>query len=437
MRPTHRFSGEIFKSSVFWMLIFSFLLKTFFLFFFSPPFRLWEDHTIALNILSTGNFYIDIDGAVNHSFQFPVYPTILSVLYLVFGCHPIVACLYNNFINLLTGFVLAGLLKEFLACLNLSFLSEKKRKSVIRLTVFAYILHPAINFYTLCNVHPFIQNMFFLLLATSMGLRLAKRVSSPQTPDRKHTLVFGLVLGLAILDRGTALFSILPFTLVLFFRKGLTKTISQLALILPLAVAVCLPWILHNYATDKITGLESAAGKDMLKGLLKNSEGSNYLSDGSFYSEAFSKAEMDHIGRLTAGQQNTYYMQRVRDIWKTHPGFAIKMYLIKLKNFWWFRTRAGNEQSQRIQKLVPLYKSFYLIVLLLVLASFYYLRGKVLILLSVPMALSLLQAAFYVETRHRIIIEPLLIFIALLALTCIFSRTRMPFLPEKNSNFTD
>jgi len=53
--------------------------------------------------------------------------------------------------------------------------------------------------------------------------------------------------------------------------------------------------------------------------------------------------------------------------------------------------------------------------MMLLLAIYFVTRAKkgALFIFSVPLALSLAQAVFYVETRHRVIIEPILLFMAI------------------------
>ncbi len=398
------------------LLIIVFVLKIVYLLFFVHTIRVWEDQAIAENIIHTGNFFINMDGVNNHSFQFPIYPFIIASLYFIFGIHPIIACIYNVCLNIAAGFVFIALMKEIAYYFNLP--AQIKIKTTLLITLLVYLLHPAINFYTLYNVHPFMQNMFFLMLSTWLSFRCARKLSY------QNSLVFGFVLGLSILDRGTALMALIPFLLIVLDQKKIQTAIRHFFIIGFVSFLVCLPWMIHNYIKDDFVGLESSAGKDMVKGVLEGSEGSNYLSNGDNYYSAFTRAEMDAISKMSVDAQNNYYMDKVYAKWKTQPGFAVKMYLLKLKNFWWFRRSVGSEQSHRIQKIIPIYKTAYLVMIILLLASFYYIGKKSWILLSIPIAISLLQAAFYVETRHRILVEPILIFMAAITFQLVISQKR-------------
>ena len=172
----------------------------------------------------------------------------------------------------------------------------------------------------------------------------------------------------------------------------------------------CLPYFYRNYATDKVIGFTSAGGIDMYKGLLPHSEGSNYLYNGGNYYDELGRLDLE-AGKLeTPGAQNAFFMNKSVAVWQQHPLFALKMYALKLKNFWWFRTLAGNELSIKARRFVPWYQVVYFLLLVGMALSLLRWRGNMLLVLSPAIALSLLQACFYVETRHRILIEPLLIF---------------------------
>ena len=401
-----------------YILLVAFILKAFYLFFFVDHIRQWEDHDIAVNLVKTGSFFINMDGINSHSFQFPIYPFLVSLLYRLCGVQPIVACFFNLFINTACGFLFVRLVKEILAFLNIPHLSNAQTHIVVTISLLCYLIHPAINFYTLYNVHPFIENMFFLFLILYLSFRCAWELSF------KNTLLLGLALGVAMLDRGTALTGIIPFFIIAYKQDGLRKAVVHSVVICLTGLLICLSWIIHNYVKDDFIGLISSGGKDMYKGVLPNSDGSNYLNNGNNYYEAFSRHETDSVARISAGAQNHYYMSKIYTQAKNNPGFVVKMFFLKLKNFWWFRSGVGNEQSGRINRFVPAYKITYGIILLLQVASLLIIGKRMWVVLATPVALSVLQAAFYVETRHRIIIEPLLIFIAVtVVIALINSRT--------------
>ena len=43
--------------------------------------KIFEDHDMAINLYKTGEMFYENDGVINHSFQFPLYPFFLFILY--------------------------------------------------------------------------------------------------------------------------------------------------------------------------------------------------------------------------------------------------------------------------------------------------------------------------------------------------------------------
>ena len=58
--------------------------------------KIFEDHDMAINlIVKLEKCFTKNDGVINHSFQFPLYPFFLFILYCFFGVNLKVAIIFN------------------------------------------------------------------------------------------------------------------------------------------------------------------------------------------------------------------------------------------------------------------------------------------------------------------------------------------------------
>ena len=195
------------------ILLFIALIKAIFLFCFVDGIKLWEDHNIAVNLLNTGTFFYEYDGIINHTYQFPLYPFIVSLIYKAFGQNFHWVALFNLLISTATCFVLIKTFEHILKYFNSEILT-KYSQQIIYVSVFAFALHPAIAYYALYNVHPFSLNLFFFFLVLYYGLFISEQVSV------KLLLRYGLLMGIAMLDRATVITATIPFFLIVWKEKG-------------------------------------------------------------------------------------------------------------------------------------------------------------------------------------------------------------------------
>ncbi len=383
------------KSKIFYIALLSILCLKITVAFFIPDVQTWEDYVIAENILKYGDFFYFNDGTVNHSFQFPVYPVLLSIALAIYPA-PIAGII----LNILLSIIGCLLLKR-----NLTKLQKKKwitlSENNIRLLSLIPLLHPAFLYYELKNVHPFTHDFMMLNVGIATLLYLIDQKSS-------KPIEAGIFTGLAILGRGT--FIVFPFIAIaiLLYQKAYKKiSLSILGMLLMLA-----PWVIHNYISDDIAGLTSTNGKILWKGSLHNSEGGNYLLNGETYYSALSKDELLQIGKFSVKDQNDFFMEKYKNLLKEEPAHVISMFFIKLKNFWLLSDHIGKNYSEKVNSVWFIYRIFnFVLVMLLVIVL---IRSKQSLLLMLPfIALSILQCWFYFESRHRLLIEPWLIAILL------------------------
>jgi hypothetical protein len=394
------------------------LIKIGFLLAFNPAMEYYEDHDIAVNLMHTGEFYLDWDGVRNHTFQFPVYPFLISLLYSLFGIKTLAVSLFHILLNTLSAFMLAKIFSFFWRLFSLPPHFEQHKNVVIFGSVLLFCIHPGIAYYAIYKVHPFSLDLFMLLLP----LFLTSYYFSG--PNNWKLLLLFLCASLAVLTRATLLVSLLPFLTIIWRQRGLTRAVLAFSGLALTVSIVCAPWLFRNYQQDHILGFASLSGKELWKGSLQASEGSNYLVDGRDCYQILTKKEKDSLVQMTVAGQDAFYKDLYKKNLRTNPLRQVKLYFVKLKNFWLFRSLLGNEYGPRARYFLPFYVTGYLLILLLSLYGAYRIGRKSLFLFQIPVVLSLGQSLFYVETRHRMITEPLLIFIALLGCLFILCRER-------------
>ncbi len=392
------------------------LIKLLFLILFRPTLVFFEDQDIAVNLCRSNEFFIFWDGVKNHTFQFPVYPFLVSLIYKLFGIRPLFVAVFHVLLNAITALLLMDVFAFFLEEFKLPELMKRYSDKIIFVSTLLFLLHPGITHYALFKIHPFTMDLFMLVLPLYFTAKYMHK------PTRQNQIILFLAFGFAVLTRATLIVSVLPFAFLQFEKRGLKKTTGILTVLALTLFLMSAPWLYRNYQQDCIIGFASLTGKELYKGSLPDSEGSNYLDNGKDYTSLRTQGATDSLNALSVKGQDDYFKQLYFQNMKETPALQAKLYVLKLKNFWFFRSHIGNEYSGRVQKFIPLYEICYLIMLCLALFASLKIGRRSLLLLSIPILLSLMQSVFYVETRHRLIAEPLLFFLGIIGFCLLYLR---------------
>lgn len=398
------------KYIFFFIFVFSFL--TILRMIFDNPIHLWEDHDIALNLVNEGEFYYESDGARNHTFQFPIYSTCLAIIYSMTETSVFAVVIFNIFIHVSTSRILYFLFHLILGYLHPT-INQSKKDKVVFVALLFFLFHPVLLVYSFYHVHPLQLNIFSLFSGLYFSMRFA------MNPDKKNLVMAGSIIGICMLDRATVSLTLIPATIILWQNNGFIEAIKKMFLVTSISLLIVSPWLIRNYRMDGIIGFESSAAKNIWKGVLYDSDGSNYLLNGENYYSALTEEEKIGLGKMSPLEQRDFFNAKYKEILRNDPGHVVKMFFVKLKSFWWFRQGAGTEWGEW-KRYLPLYKILYGISLSLILYFLYKNFKNGILLMSFPLALSILQSYFYVETRHRIAIEPYLFFLSILSFFYIY-----------------
>jgi hypothetical protein len=378
---------------------------------FLPHPRAWEDSAMAINFMRTGSLFVSQYGVRNHSFLFPVYPLMIAGLYGIAGSQARLMTLFNVLLSGVTALVLAGLFPILVSRVDLEARLKGLRRCIVYISVLGFLLHPLINYYSMNNIHPFALYALTFYTLLFLGFRYFERGQKS-----RDLVLLGVATGANLLTRMTLVVSLVPFVLLSVADRGWSKALGRTATVISIGVLLSSPWLIRNYWVDGVVGYTSTTGEFLWRGSLKNSEGSSYLTDGRTYWTAISDEDSAKLSRMNVADQDRFFLREYLATVTNDPGHVFEMFLVKLRNFFWFRPLIANGYSTSIQRWVPLYKVVYGIVLILALLTVPLFGLRSLLVWGPIIGLGVLQSVFYVETRHRVLIEPLLIFLATLSI---------------------
>lgn len=402
------------RKKAFVSIVIGWLIIRITLLYFISNFTLFEVHDIAVNMVQSGEMKYSLHTQWNYNYQFPVYPSLLFVIYKTFGIIPKLSIILNCILHSLSAFAAFNVFNWFAKNCKIEVV-KIRAKTISLLASLGLLFHPLINYYTLMNIHPFSLDLFLMILSLLYMVRYLKNSTSA------NLILLGIAFGLTLLNRTTFIILIIPFFLSHIRTNPLITTLKKSFIVLLIGTIFLIPWLYRNYSIYNKLSLTSSVGQNLWLGIQEKTEGTANLPDGSSFYNLVPQYEWKIILRLNSEEQSDYFFEKYKRAFIDNPILLLKMYSIKLKHFWLFRTGLGTEYSTQIKSWIPFYKLIYIITLLL--AIYFIIKAKInaLVIFSIPFTLSLLHAIFYVETRHRIIIEPILLFMAICAIFILHS----------------
>lgn len=333
--------------------------------FYIQNLKLFEVHDIAVNMIEKGEMVYFLNGQMNYNYQFPVYPFFLYVVYQCFGILPKAGIILNLIFHSLAVLLSFRVFRWFTQ--NSSFdIIRKQANTISLLASLALLFHPLINYYTIMMIHSFSLNLFLLVLCLYYTTKYFN------TPNSKNLIFLSISYGLAVLDRTTAVVYIIPLLIYLISTQSFRLALPKIAFTLAMGLLFISPWIYRNYSIYHSISINSSLGQNLWLGVQPETSGSAYLLDNRTYYNLIPDSEWVMMSKLNAVQQSDYFQNKYVQIIQQHPSLFFKMYLIKLKNFWFFRDHIGTEYSPSIKRFIPLYFVAYSFVVLLVLFFVYY-----------------------------------------------------------------
>ena len=273
-------------------------------------------------------------------------------------------------------------------------------------------IHPGFVLYNSTKAHSLAFDALFFALALWQSFRLAERSTL------RRALVFGLIIGVGTLSRGTViLMGPLGGLWLLAQSPKESRMIIFRHLVLAglLAAVIIAPWTIRNSLIHhRFVFLISTESEDFWLGNNPNATGHTLIdAENTVFSTLPNEERLDLYRQPNEMAQADWFSRRSRAFVKAHPGEFLRLWAVKFFHFWWYAAQTGTKYPG---SWFYLYMIFYSA--LIILAAV----GVVRILQLGPPAthlgwlvgiflvgLSLLQSVYHVDGRHRWGIEPILI----------------------------
>jgi hypothetical protein len=378
---------------------------------FAVPER-WEYSAIAANLLAGRGAIYEYLGSTYYFYGSALYPALLAfVLWIGDQREWLVLPLH------------AGLFAA--TCLLIYRMAARTfGETEARVAAGLVVLHPGALIYA-GKIHSQTLDTFLVVLTFVLLAHLTR------DSGLGRIMAAGLVSGLAILSRGT----IAPFIAIwaLRFLWGQRRAPSRAALCaLALVVGGVLaagPVIIRGHLLyGSFVPLRTDVGVNLWYGNHVGASGTSYtlsLPPRPVTSQ-MSPELVSHIAGKSEVDQNRAFLGAVFDFVRQNPLEAVRLFVLKLYYFWWFSPHAGLLYPRTWTSVYSLY---YPLIMLLGLVGI--VRGLaspepparrvagLFVVLAVSMSIT--QALFYVEGRHRWQIELLLLMFSSLGLSTLWA----------------
>jgi hypothetical protein len=234
-------------------------------------------------------------------------------------------------------------------------------------------------------------------------------------PTTGRLAMLGALFGLSALTRATAL-ALLPLHVVWLGYGRVRRMLVPALAMITVALAVYAAWPVRNtLLLGQLTLGSSEASEWLWRGNNPAANGGSLTPAGQRMLDIAPPDFRARIQTATESERMDLYKDAALTFMKSDPGAAVGLYFKKLGAFWW-----GSEATGVLYPGVwsTLYYAWYLgVVLTAALGVWIGLsekdtRSVSVLILSTCLIVSATQAIFYVEGRHRIAVEPLLLILS-------------------------
>lgn len=278
-------------------------------------------------------------------------------------------------------------------------------------------LQPSLLYYSVVKSDPLPLNVLLVCVIALAGMRTL------EAPSWRKGLAFGLLAALGTLARGTPAVALPTLAVLMVARWRRRALVPLIAAALTFAAGVS-PWLIRNHVLLGSPILTSTTGENLWRGNNAAATGGAFdvsgrsLSVASAAPEAFPPSIRAALATGVELERQEAFLDEVRRFVRERPASAVRLFVRKLRILWWRLESAPDDYWPRAAQT---YEWIYRAELSLALVGVWTLwrnrtgtpvgsgRWEVLYVLLLGLTLSVLQALFYVQGRHRFLIEPLLL----------------------------
>jgi len=349
----------------------------------------WETEQIATNLIEGRGFLYVNHGMVYRSYCEPMYPFFAAAVYLVTG-HSFAVLVVLQLIIASATVWIAGRAATMAA----------RDPAVGAVTTLLLAVHPGLIRYS-SILHPFVLDCFFFTAAGAALLRYRRK------PTLGRGCAAAALIGLGALTRPT----ILAFLIVaawIHFRP------RRIAVLIATALAFVAPWTIRN-AVVQHQFMLTRSGSGFVFWLGNNPASTGSATDLSGR-PLLQSAPAELQRRIQTADETARDQIFLDDAWRyirAHPAAAIAGIGKRMFFFWWFSPQWGTAYSPRTRIV---YRIWWVALLMLITVGLIGLTGAaparrrdLLLLASLAILVSAVQSLYYVEGRHRLAVEPLIV----------------------------
>lgn len=289
-------------------------------------------------------------------------------------------------------FILGGILSFFVVKLKRLIFPDHKNFGAEILLLLLANLHPFLLHYQFNVIHPVMLDSTMFISLLYVGMYYAKK----EERGALDYLLLATITGICFLERFTLITALLPLIWLEFKRREKWRTVL---ILFASFLIFFVPWMSRNYFYTGKFQMTSGIHRYLWVGIQEETEGTNTLEQGESYYELFlDEVKLEWSG-MTIDEQLSFYRTEYRETFRGDFSHVLKMWGIKVKNYFWFSKSFKNRFENNKDLLLLLMAARFMLLLSIPPAFILGYRSLRLLALTV-IALGVLQGFFYIESRH-------------------------------------
>lgn len=376
--------------------------------------QVWEYEEVANNLLEGQGLSYHVFGIIYRNTCMILYPLLCAFIYRITHHSFLVLKLVQIAISLASCFLIYSISKKLFG----------KRPALIALLLMA--VHPGFIIYAV-KLHPLSLDMFMFIVSVFFFLYVVEGKDL-----MKNGFLAGICIGIALLTRATiGLFVPLAAALIIFRMRSAPGRLIKVLALMALGISlILLPLIVRNFLVfHRPVLLPNDSACNFWTGNHAGSLGTGNRLDGKdVFSAMPDSFRLKFNGLDEFRQKDLFYNEGARFI-KEDPKAALVLFLKKLSYFWWFSPTQGLFYPK---DWLMTYKAYYFTALFCALLGIFFgiplmdppKRQMLFVIILFCAAISIAQALYYVEGRHRWAIEPFILMLAACGIDILWSKIK-------------
>lgn len=355
----------------------------------------WEYDSIALSLIHHSGYVYNHLGTTYRSFGYPMYPLLTAASHLLTNQNYLILEIFQILLSTITCYFIYSIARIIF----------NQKTGLVSFILTA--THPGLIIYATklseVTLIIFLLSLTFFLIFTLGWSRI------------RDNIFIGFLIGVGMLTRPLALFFLPVYYLYIWLSSHKPKDALKAVFITSLSAALVIaPWTMRNYQIHKRwIFITTNSPEHFWRGNNPQATGTALAQDKQSILEKAPKELKDKLYKMNEIEQYAFFLKVTREYIKSNPFSFIRMCLRKFTYFWWFTPTLGI--------LYPwswafIYKVYYALLFAFfitgAMVSLVKLNGakkaSAASLLFFFFLTSLLHSLYYLETRHRLSIEPLL-----------------------------